>query len=115
MSQVPKKTIALVKQRDNESCVRCGRMGGNIHHRRMRSQSPKWAVHNIENLILLCGSGTTGCHGWVHGHPAESYENGWMVRSYRDPENVPLIDAEGRAWFLTNRGTKIQAEMEVPC
>ena len=60
-------------------------------------------MHNVENLILLCGTGTTGCHGWVHNHPAESYEAGWLVHSWDEPLEVPvrswrgllLLDADG--------------------
>lgn len=42
------------------------------------------------NGIGLCGSGTTGCHGWVHAHPAESYRLGYLVHSWDDPEDIPL-------------------------
>lgn len=109
MSSVPKSTISLVKLRDNESCVRCGIYGGNVHHRKMRSQASKDSVHNVENLILLCGSGTTGCHGWVHGHPSESYKHGWLVRSYHEPRVIPVRDYSGSLWFLTERGAKVRA------
>lgn len=81
-------TCALVDERDDYSCVRCGKTiyGGSRHHRKLR----RFGDHSTANLILLCGSGTTGCHGWVHAHPAESYDNGWMVRSYQDPKSVPV-------------------------
>lgn len=110
MSQVPKKVVEMVKKRDNQSCTRCGRHGGNVHHRRMRSQSPKAVVHNVENLIVLCGSGTTGCHGWVHANPAESYENGWLVRSYQEPEFEPVTDCEGGRWILDSQGEKVRVQ-----
>lgn len=42
------------------------------------------------NLITLCGSGTTGCHGWVHGHPREARLNGWIVSKYRAAETVSI-------------------------
>lgn len=108
MSAIPKQTIALVHQRDEESCVRCGTWGGNVHHRMMRSQAPKDAVHRVENLALLCGSGTTGCHGWVHANPAESYDNGWLVPSWSSPLEEPMTYADGARYYLTWRGTRIK-------
>lgn len=88
-----------VLERDGFRCVRCGRsIYGcmySIHHRRMRSHA--WSgLNKPENLITLCGSGTTGCHGWVHAHPAEAYETGYLVHAYDYPENIPLNDYTGR-------------------
>lgn len=105
MSRPHKRAIELVRQRD-QGCVRCGRFGGNIHHRRMRSQSPKDVVHNVENLIVLCGSGTTGCHGWVHAHPAVSYERGWLVKSAFDPKTKPVLYPDGLFYYLKDDGRK---------
>lgn len=110
---VPKKTVEAVKQRDKERCARCGRVGANVHHRRMRSQSPKAVVHNIENLVLFCGSGTQGCHGYVHGHPSESYEKGWLVRSFNDPVVIPLWEERRGRWVeLAADGTKREVQNE---
>ena len=97
MSQPDRETCHLVDHRDGMRCVRCGRslygVAASRHHRRRRSQSTKDVMHNVENLILLCGTGTTGCHGYVHGHPAESYEAGWLVHSWDDP-----LDIQVRSW-----------------
>jgi hypothetical protein len=51
------------------------------------------------NLITLCGSGTTGCHGWVEEHPLEAREFGWAVRRGRDPAEVPVLTFEN-VWLL---------------
>ncbi len=66
----------------------------------LRSQAPKSVKHNVENLILLCGSGDTGCHGYVHAHPRESYEKGWMVLSYELPADKPVLTYHG--WVTLN-------------
>lgn len=45
-----------------DECVICGAIDISIHHVLPRGQSGDdvW-----ENLVALCGSGTTGCHGGV--------------------------------------------------
>lgn len=77
--------------RDNR-CVRCGHAvssawpGYNCHHRKLGNRSD----NRPENLIILCGSGTVGCHGWVHHHPREAREHGWIVSKYKDPAEMPV-------------------------
>lgn len=56
------------------------------HHRQLRRHGD----HSAANLILLCGSGTTGCHGWVHANPALSYEMGWLLKGWQTPEVEPV-------------------------
>jgi hypothetical protein len=34
------------------------------------------------NVYLLCGDGTSGCHGWVESHPAEAERERWRVRGH---------------------------------
>lgn len=84
-------TTALVVQRDYGCCVKCSRSLGagrgfdwSIQHRCARGAGgTRLAWKNMPgNLILLCGSGTTGCHGWVEGHPAEAIEAGWAVSQH---------------------------------
>ena len=47
-----------------DECVICGGIDISIHHILPRGQGGDdvW-----ENLVPLCGSGTTGCHGGVEG------------------------------------------------
>ena len=47
-----------------DECVICGEIDISIHHVLPRGQGGDdvW-----ENLVPLCGSGTTGCHGGVEG------------------------------------------------
>lgn len=108
MSRMPKKNADLAIERDGGLCVRCGHLGSNVHHRMMRSQAPKDAVHRVENLAVLCGTGTTGCHGWVHANPAQSYKNGWLVPSWSSPLEEPMTYADGARYYLTGRGTRIK-------
>jgi hypothetical protein len=93
-----------VDQREQFLCARCGKSidGGSRHHRQLR----RFGDHSTANLILLCGSGTTGCHGWVHSHVQRSYELGYLVHSWHLPENVPVrvfAPDLGAAWVLHDR------------
>ena len=79
----------LVIERDRGACVRCaapvthlerGR-AWSIHHRRPRGTggtSLAW-VNQPANLIVLCGSGTTGCHGWAERERTKAFDLGLLV------------------------------------
>jgi hypothetical protein len=88
------ETRAMVYARDLGCCVRCGVAAGNIphscHHRSRRAQL---GLNEASNLITLCGSGVTGCHGWVHGHVAEAEDAGYLVRSGFSPAAIPVTVA----------------------
>lgn len=58
-------------------------------------------IHDPANLVVLCGSGTTGCHGWVESHRERAIEQGWLVprRDPRQPGDVPVF-AEGQWWLI---------------
>lgn len=82
---VDEKVIA----RDMGACARCGRhvahlqrgIAWSIHHRRPRGIGGTilaW-VMAAANLIILCGSGTTGCHGWVESNRREARALGFLV------------------------------------
>lgn len=107
MSNPSRRTVALVKQRDGLRCVRCGRflegVPASIHHRRMRSHKFT-GLHEPSNLICLCGTGSTGCHGWVHAHPKEAYEQGWLVHGWNDPTYIPVFIHSNRFIFLDDAG-----------
>lgn len=88
--------------------MRCGRPlgpGANVHHRKLRSQG---GANDPENMITVCGSGTTGCHGWIHAHPKLSREAGWIVPSWGDPADVPVRSWQGLL-VLTRAGVALAA------
>ena len=70
-------------------CEGCGRARAtNWAHRVARGQGGAWCP---SNGLHLCGSGTTGCHGWSHLHPTEAKARGWIVEPWRDPAEVPAL------------------------
>lgn len=102
-------TCGLVDARDQYQCVRCGvnllGLSASRHHRQLR----RFGDHSAANLILLCGSGTTGCHGWVHANPLKACADGWMLKSWQKVEEEPVLYADGSRHRLTLEGGKIPA------
>lgn len=106
-------TVDLVLERDNFSCSICG-MGvsgvrgvdWSIHHRLRRSQG---GTHAASNLVLLCGNGTQGHHGVVHGAPKGAREGGFLVPLRGNPLEVPMLHiAYGGRVLLTDDGRAIR-------
>lgn len=87
----------LVAVRDGWCCVRCGDqlapwMEFSIHHRILGNRKD----NRPSNLILLCGSGTTKCHLWVHQHGRDSRAAGWIVSRHGPREatlDIPVLYA----------------------
>lgn len=49
-------------------CASCHRPPGSVHHV-LPKGSPHYGDDVLENLVLVCGNGTRGCHGAFHGSP----------------------------------------------
>ncbi len=62
-----------------------------MHHRQARGMGGTRKVDRASNLVMLCGSGTTGCHGWVESHRTQSLADGWLVRQTADPALIPVL------------------------
>lgn len=110
---VPQAVRDVVLERDEQQCRRCWRsiVGRpySIHHRKLRSRG---GDDSLPNLVTLCGSGTTGCHGWVHANPEKATTHGWMVESWRKPDEAPIIYPEETSgtryvFFLTDQGWEV--------
>lgn len=62
----------------------CNGRAAHKHHRQMRSQGGHDEPFNLLDLCL-------SCHTYVHGHPKEAYDNGWLVYSWQNSAIVPVI------------------------
>lgn len=78
-----------------------------VHHRQPRGAggTSRAGANSPANLLLLCGTGTTGCHGEVEAMRADAYERlGFLVRHPTDPATVPIaLPILGRT-YLTHDG-----------
>ena len=111
-----KQTVELVWNRDSGSCARCGKglsfdrrgVDWSVHHRAARgmggSKQP-W-VNLPSNLVVACGTGTTGCHSWIETNRETAYETGWLVRRHGNvrPVHIPVFHATHGLVWLTDDG-----------
>lgn len=105
-----------VIDRDHGKCVKCGRVVWNaipvaqysIHHRVPRGMggANRGLAEDMSNLVLLCGTGTTGCHGWVESNRRKAREEGWLVSRHADPSEVPVSYWDGNQYLLGSDGTR---------
>lgn len=117
MTGLSTKVRRQVADRDRGRCLRCGARGTNIQHRIGRGMggTSRTEVSGLAALVTLCGSGTTGCHGYITAHPEEAYETGWAIRrsSAEHASEIPLLDLDGRQFFLTDEGDLVYVQREI--
>lgn len=80
--------------RDGMACVMCsGTYPLTLQHRRARGMggTRRADTNGMAALIVLCGSGTTGCHGWTEANPTLALERGYRVAQHQTPADVPLV------------------------
>ena len=102
-------TVAAVMERDGGRCVGCGDpvhgqrgVGYSVHHRKLRSQG---GDNRLSNLVLLDGSGTTGCHGLAHSEVAQARVSGLLLRSTEHPDQMPVEHSQHGPVYLLDDGT----------
>jgi hypothetical protein len=113
---ISRDTLFAVWDRDGGRCFKCGRrlvfenrgMGWSAHHRTPRGSggSKAWWINLAANIILLCGSGVTGCHGEAETHRKDAERDGIIVRhGIRLPADIPVVHFQHGPIYLTNKGT----------
>jgi hypothetical protein len=106
-------TRQIILDRDGMACARCGipvdtsSVGYSLQHRDNRGMggTRDTRINLPSNGLTLCGSGTTGCHGWTEENPTEAERLGYAVQSWADPKTVPVF-ALGKWYLLDNNGGK---------
>lgn len=98
------QVVEVCLERAQYSCEVLGCMVGHrrgvdwsVHHRlpRRMGGSNNTALNLPSNLLIVCGSGTTGCHGWLESRRAEAYDAGFILRAGQVPARVPVSLAYG--------------------
>ena len=111
----------LVRERDGHRCQMCGRSivdyPSSIHHRINKGNGGSAQYERASLLIRMCGTGTTGCHGWVTTEPRRAGLWGWLLPRNNpdiDPEQEPILTYRG--WvLLDDEGGSVQTlPKEVP-
>lgn len=107
MTAISQTTVDLINERSGGVCEVCeAAPASNLHHRRARGMGGTRAqIHGPEWLLHLCGTGTTGCHGYIENHPEISYSKGWKLRRTREPAISP-VQLGGRWYILTPDGRR---------
>lgn len=103
---IPAKIRQALRERAGGRCEICAEPANNAHHRRNKSQGGQ---DRLANLMLLCGSGTTGCHGEVTEHPGWATLCGYTIQGTVDgdaPETVPVY-IRGLRSLLEDDGTVV--------
>lgn len=92
-------------------CAACGGRPSNVHHV-VPKGSPYFGDDLVENFVLLCGTGTTGCHGAFHGNPylhveVEAVRSGSPARTVG--QVTSLRERRDREWVAGRIGRTITA------
>ncbi len=81
-------------------CLACGRINGMdvaAHHRKLRKHG---GADSLINLVAIHHD----CHHTVHMNPAASYKRGLLVKSWQDPQDIPITKPNGGRVYLTKDG-----------
>lgn len=117
-----KTTRDIVWARAGGRCELCGDalagpVGFSVHHRlpRRMGGSRRPELNTPANLLVVCGSGTTGCHGRIESHREQAYDEGLLLHDGQDPAAVPVliacpVDGWPKLVLLTTDGTYADPE-----
>lgn len=105
-SGIPQAVRDAVHVRDGGHCVRCGAWLANvpssIQHRLPRGRR---GGSRLSNLLHICGTATTGCHGEVESERAQAYDDGYSLHNGTEgdhPEAVPVLTYLGWRHYMDN-------------
>lgn len=94
-------TRDIVWARAGGRCEVCGGSlagptGFSVHHRlpRRMGGSRRAELNTPSNLLVVCGSGTTGCHGRIESNRERAHEDGLLLHDGQDPASVPVMLAD---------------------
>ena len=102
---IDQKVVELVKARAAGYCEYCDSPAEEtmaLHHRKLRSRG---GADTVANLVFI----HHGCHNLkthsIHLRPGAAETRGYMVGSWQDPAEVPLVKADGSVILLLDDGS----------
>lgn len=102
------KQRAVMFERARGCCEVCGcrlrEKGWNAHHRAGRGMGGTRREVTCADGLVVCGSGTTGCHGLIERERKWALDNGFLVSRWADAAAVPVL-VRGAWARLTPQGT----------
>ncbi|ETK36174.1 HNH endonuclease [Microbispora sp. ATCC PTA-5024] len=123
---VSDKVRKLVLERDNHSCVCCGRsiigQPYSLQHRRARKMGGSrlpW-IDQPQNLITVYGSATTGCHARMESRGQADKSRGYVIPAWPeiDPRFIPVqVVTEfgpARVWLTPEGGLSNDPPADAP-
>lgn len=101
------QVIGLVQERANGHCEKCGLPATVVtmayHHRKLRSRGGKDTPANLLRVHHSCHNMATDS---IHANPSLASDKGWMVPSWAEPHEWPLVKPDGSIVLLLDDGTE---------
>lgn len=73
------ETTRLLGKASDHRCARCGERAASWQHKVAKGRG---GPTDKFNCVPLCGSGTTGCHGWAEANPHAARVAGFDVEGH---------------------------------
>lgn len=103
----------LILRRDDWCCARCGNEATDVHHRKLKGMGgtrDEETAYGYANLISVCRF----CHSWIHAHPTDSYNAGYLVHSWEYPEHTFIITKHGMLTLRADGTSDLQGLYDDP-
>lgn len=101
MTEIPARMREVVHLRDQKQCQACGEKSDSIQHRIGRGVGGQ---NVYSNLVDLCGSGTTGCHGKCEARDEQMHVKGFWLNSWESTTETPMYCWDGLIRLLDDNG-----------
>ena len=112
-SGAPKKPLGIphsvreaVAARSGGHCDWCGEALCGVSEKHHRQPRGRGGEHTLANLTDLHPS----CHQYVTEHPAEARGRGFMVSTWEDPADIPVLLWDGRVCLPLDTWTDIEED-----
>lgn len=98
----------VVRERDSRTCLNCGHLGTDVHHRVRRGMggtADPVIAFGLANLVLLCRE----CHALAHKtDKPEMADKGYRLETRQEPADEPLIlfseNGTAEVWLTADGG-----------